>query len=121
MVYCAEAIKLPTTLTIQPLMSFLSKCVEPHEVGKVFTLFRLAQLLMRLASWPAVKALYGATEDTEPGAQYFFVAALMFLAFVITGALYVSARVHEDKVAPTRPTNDRGVKALAWPRKSTTY
>lgn len=65
------------------MRSIATKLVDSHELGKVNSLFGVAEALMPLVYAPMYASLYQATIDTLPGAFFLVGGALTFPAVII--------------------------------------
>ncbi len=73
----------------------LSKCIEPDEVGKAFSILAVIAALAPVAGNPLFRQLYDATLDSFPGAIFHLAGALCLTAAF--GNLYLYFQRHEIK------------------------
>ena len=67
--YLASGITLLGGVESTPLKSILSKCVDPDEYGKIFTLSAVASSVSSLLGGAILPKLYQAFVDTCPGME----------------------------------------------------
>jgi len=60
--------------------SLLSKCCEPDEVGKMFSILSILLSLTFMVSNPIVRQLYNSTIDNFPGAFLLLIATLLLVS-----------------------------------------
>jgi hypothetical protein len=80
--------------------SLLSKCVETHELGKLFTLASVGPSLFSMALRTLSNLLYEATLDSFPGAMHLLSGSVEFVSCFLTLILYVYVKKHERKFGP---------------------
>ena len=68
--------------------SLLSKCVEKHETGKMFSALAIFAALMPIAGGPAFRQLYNSTLDTFPAAEIVLASAILLMTSIINFILY---------------------------------
>jgi MFS-type transporter involved in bile tolerance (Atg22 family) len=71
------------------IRSLLSKCIEPDEVGKVFSLLAIISALAPIAGNPVFRQLYNYTISIYPGAIFLCFAAFLFVAMCATAFVYL--------------------------------
>ena len=70
--------------------SLFSRCVEPDEVGKIFSAVAIITAVAPLASNIAMRKLYSATLDTYPQAFMLYTGALFLLATALNFYLWTN-------------------------------
>ena len=71
------------------IRSLLSKCIEPDEVGKVFSIMAVVAALAPSAGNPVFRQLYNATIDSVPGAIYYLASSLLLVTLFGTVFIYI--------------------------------
>ena len=70
------------------LRSLLSKCIEPDEVGKVFSLLAVISAVAPMIGNPIFRQLYNFTLAIYPGAMFLILAAFLFVAVCANAFVY---------------------------------
>ena len=70
--------------------SLFSRCVEPDEVGKIFSAVAIITAVAPLASNIAMRKLYSATLNTYPQAFMVYTGALFLLATALNFYLWTN-------------------------------
>lgn len=89
------------------MRSIATKLVSSHELGKVNSLFGVAEALMPLVYAPMYASLYQATIDTLPGAFFLVGGALTAPAVIIFLWMYKMNR--RDMQAKANECNDESI------------
>jgi hypothetical protein len=105
MMYYGTSLSVLGGMSSTPLRSMLSKCVESHEYGKIFTLSSVASSLASLVSSVVIQEMYEYTLDTFPGAIYIFHGSIELVAVGMMSIVYVWIRRHERLNGPLGHSN----------------
>ena len=89
-----------------PLRSMLSKCVESHEFGKIFTLSSVASSLASLLSSVIIQEMYRYTLDTFPGAIYLFHGGIELVAVGMMSIVFLWIKRYEIRFGPLGQTKE---------------
>ena len=91
--------------------SLFSRCVEPDEVGKIFSAVAIITAVAPLASNIAMRKLYSATLNTYPQAFMVYTGALFLLATALNFYLWTNRQrdtfffaQNLISIVPTQPT-----------------
>ena len=95
MMYYGTALSVMGGMLSTPLRSMLSKCVESHEYGKIFTLSSVASALASLMSSVIIQEMYKYTLDTFPGAIYLFHGGIELVAVLMMAIIYAIIKRQE--------------------------
>ena len=95
MMYYGTALSVMGGMLSTPLRSMLSKCVESHEYGKIFTLSSVASALATLMSSVIIQEMYKYTLDTFPGAIYLFHGGIELVAVLMMAIIYAIIKRQE--------------------------
>ena len=95
MMYYGTALSLMGGMLSTPLRSMLSKCVESHEYGKIFTLSSVASSVASLISSVIIQELYKLTLIIFPGAIYLFHASIELITVGMMAIMYFLIKRHE--------------------------
>ena len=106
MMYFGTALPVMGGILSTPLRSMLSKCVESHEYGKIFTLSSVASKLASLISSGIIPEMYKYTLDTFPGAIYIFHGIIEGIVTFMMMVVYIFIRKHEELYGPLGHSED---------------
>ena len=95
--YYGAALSIMGGMLSTPLRSMLSKCVESHEYGKVFTLSSTASSIASLCSSVIIQKLYSWTVEDFPGAIYLFHATIELITICMMTIMYFWVNLHEKR------------------------
>lgn len=87
--YYAASLTVIGGMDNTPLRSMLSKMVEKHEYGKIFTLTATASSLAGLVTSSVYQEVYAATVSTFPGAMYLLSASMVTVSLVVNQPLFI--------------------------------
>lgn len=100
MMYYALAISLIGGVDGTAIRSLVSKCVEPDEYGKVFTLSSVFSTVASLIGGTITPLLYKGTVDNFPGATYLYDAANDLINIIMMCGIYWVIFSHEKIFGP---------------------
>ena len=98
--YYASALTMMGPSDGTPLRSFLSKCVDVDEYGKVFTLASVTSSVASLMTSALMQKIYEWTVVSFPGAMYLFSAGTECLSLILISALFWFVSRHEKIHGP---------------------
>ena len=81
-----------------PFRSLITKCVNPDEVGKIFSIVGAFQALLPFGSSPLFGFLYRATVATFPAAFLFLVAGLKLIEAIIVLVVFVGVKKENKRI-----------------------
>ena len=110
--YYAKALTLIGPSDSTPLRSFLSKCVDIDEYGKVFTLSAVIKSVSELITTGLSQQIYAWTVTFFPGAMYLYSAASEAVATILLAILYIFVARHERRHGPIGRHQDNAKKAV---------
>ncbi|KAL1131848.1 hypothetical protein AAG570_011459 [Ranatra chinensis] len=84
-IYLAPLVDIVNGTSFIAMRSIASKLVPPDELGKINSVFGLAEAIVPVVYGPMYSALYRATMDTLPGAFFLLGGALTAPALIIFG------------------------------------
>jgi hypothetical protein len=90
-----------------PLRSFLSKCVDVDEYGKVFTLAAVVKSIAELMTSALSQKIYVWTVDIFPGAMYLYSAATEAVTTILLVILFWFVSRHEKIHGPIGDHQDK--------------
>ena len=102
--YYGTALSVMGGMLSTPLRSMLSKCVESHEYGKIFTLSSVASSLASLLSSVIIQEMYKYTLDTFPGAIYLFHGGIELVAVGMMSIVFIWIKRYEKRFGPLGQT-----------------
>jgi len=97
MPYVGAGIALLDNTSTTLFRSLITKCVDPDEVGKIFSIVGAFQAFLPFASSPLFGFLYRATVSTFPAAFLFLVAALKLVEGVVVFIVFITFKKDEKK------------------------
>ena len=86
--YAADAIQMLGQCKFGLVRSLLSKCVAPHETGKIFSALAISLAIMPILGNPAFRKLYSSTLDTFPAAEILLAAAILTLSAILNFVVF---------------------------------
>ncbi len=86
--YLASAVGTLGYCKYAVVRSLMSKCVEPHEVGKIFSVIAVVSATTPIGGNPLFRHLYNYTMSTFPGAFFILFATLQFVAASLSLFIY---------------------------------
>ena len=104
--YYGTALSVMGGMLSTPLRSMLSKCVESHEFGKIFTLSSVASSLASLLSSVVIQEMYKYTLDTFPGAIYLFHGGIEIVAVGMMSIVFLWIKRYEMRFGPLGQTKE---------------
>ena len=104
--YYGTALSVMGGMLSTPLRSMLSKCVESHEFGKIFTLSSVASSLASLLSSVVIQEMYKYTLDTFPGAIYLFHGGIEIVAVGMMSIVFLWIKSYEIRFGPLGQTKE---------------
>ena len=105
--YYASSLTLLGPSDGTPLRSFLSKCVDVDEYGKVFTLSSVVKSVAELMTSALSQKIYAWTVDSFPGAMYLYSAGTEALSTILLIILYWFVSRHEKVHGPIGDHQDK--------------
>ena len=87
-VYLASGLQILAFCKFSLVRSLLSKCVEPEETGKMFSVLAIFCALMPLLANSAFRPLYSWTLPIFPGAIFIMAASLLAISALLNIYLY---------------------------------
>ena len=87
-VYLASGLQILAFCKFSLVRSLLSKCVEPEETGKMFSVLAIFCALMPLLANSAFRPLYSWTLPIFPGAILIMAASLLTISALLNLYLY---------------------------------
>ncbi len=84
--------------------ALISKCIDPDEIGKVFSLLAVVAALTPVAGNPMFRQLYDATLQDFPGAIFILAGSLCLVAAF--GNLFLFAKRDEMTNVETRKADE---------------
>ena len=102
--YYGTALSVMGGMLSTPLRSMLSKCVESHEYGKIFTLSSVSSSLASLLSSVIIQEMYKYTLDTFPGAIYLFHGGIELVAVGMMSIVFIWIKRYEQRFGPLGQT-----------------
>ena len=107
MLYYASALTLLGPSDSTPLRSFLSKCVDVDEYGKVFTLSSVVKSVAELMTSALSQKIYAWTVDFFPGAMYLYSGATEAVSTILLAILFWFVSRHERIHGPIGDHQDK--------------
>ena len=100
--YAANGVQFMQQSKYGLVRSLLSKCVAPHETGKVFSALAISMAVMPMLGNPAFRKLYNSTLDTYPAAEILLAAGVLSISaflnfFVFTQRWRISDMIEEKQ------------------------
>ncbi|XP_030848824.1 proton-coupled folate transporter-like [Strongylocentrotus purpuratus] len=87
-------------LGVPVIRTFLSTVVQDHEHGALFASLGVLDGLCSFLASPIVNGIYYSTIDVLSTTVFFFMSALLFIPFIITGALQCRGFGRENRNRP---------------------
>jgi len=112
MMYYSRALTIMGPSDSTPLRSFLSKCVDIDEYGKVFTLSAVIKSVAELMTSALTQQIYAWTITFFPGAMYLYAATTEAVATILLAILYYFVARHERRHGPIGRNQDNAKKAV---------
>ena len=110
--YYSRALTIIGPSDSTPLRSFLSKCVDIDEYGKVFTLSAVIKSVSELMTSALTQQIYAWTITFFPGAMYLYAAVTEAVATILLAILYYFVARHERRHGPIGQHQDNAKKAI---------
>ena len=88
-VYLASGLQILAFCKFSLVRSLLSKCVEPEEIGKMFSVLAIFSALMPLLANIIFRKLYSWTLPIFPGAEMVMAASLLTISALLNIYLYM--------------------------------
>ena len=107
MLYYASSLTILGPSDNTPLRSFLSKCVDVDEYGKVFTLSSVIKSIAELMTSALSQKIYVWTVDFFPGAMYLYSAATETVSTTLLVILFWFVSRHEKVHGPIGEHQDK--------------
>lgn len=118
-IYIAPIIEIFNGTSFIAMRSMVSKLVDKEELGKVNSLFGVAEAMMPLVYAPMYTTIYGATIKSFPGAFFLLGGGLTVPAVLIFIWLYMVGKREDKKVAVTKDTDkEKGGEKQDWKTKN---
>ena len=86
--YLAHGLNIVAFCKFGLVRSLLSKCIEPHETGKIFSALAIVCALMPTIANPVFRQLYNWTLPYFPGAYMVMAALVLFISAALNFYLY---------------------------------
>merc|ERR1712241_933828 len=88
--------------------SLLSKCVAPHETGKIFSALAISLAVMPMLGNPAFRKLYNFTLDTFPAAFILLAASILTISAILNFVVFTQrwriVQTTQEKTTEKVPT-----------------
>ena len=68
--------------------ALMSKCIQPHETGKMFSVLGILSQFVLLVANPIYRTLYNATLSTFPAAEIVLTGSLLLFSSLVNFYLY---------------------------------
>ncbi|XP_059061373.1 proton-coupled folate transporter-like, partial [Achroia grisella] len=104
-IYIAPLVEIFNGTSFIAMRSIASKLVTSEELGKVNSLFGLAEAMMPLVYGPLYSRVYMATLNMLPGAVFLLGAAMTVPAVAIFGWMYFEQREDNKQTDETENTS----------------
>lgn len=118
-IYIAPIIEIFNGTSFIAMRSMVSKLVDKEELGKVNSLFGVAEAMMPLVYAPMYTTIYGATIKSFPGAFFLLGGGLTVPAVLIFIWLYMVGKREDKKVAITKDADkEKGGEKQDWKTKN---